>query len=407
MRYLLIIALLGLVGCDRGEFGGRKAGGEYMPQEPNTGGNNDSDQNNSAPVQPGDNYGENNDSGLNNEAPPVGEPAPDLGVWLVDAASEAGFAELGSHRDNVIYSPFSTAQKLAAASVLNNQGTQDAENMLELAASLQDPTLFFETSVWFQTGLRSQDADRLAGLVAIRTVDFTQQESARQQINNYYRDVSSGLVTTALSSPLAAETQVGLVDVSFFSDTWTQPFDQSRTASATFAGFTGNSEVQMMEVEGTFVNHQTDAWKTVILPYSSGAKLFVIIPEDGEFDNVQPLLSPSFLAAEEGRASAEYLMVRLPKVELDQRINEEAYAELSSQFQSELGEVSTAQRATLSFSEMHTVATSETDAGDPGVGETPPSNDLLMSVDANRPFFWAIRAADERTVLMQGQVGAL
>lgn len=397
MRSIILILILGAMACDRQEFGGRESGGVLLPgaETPDRGNNNeDLDEQNNAV---------NNDGG---EFPAPPELGAYLGKSLINEASVLGFKTLGSHQNNVLYSPYSTAQKAAALRALNSGDTSYGYALQEVDASLHaDSTMFFKTSIWIHETLTLPNASLLIEMgYEARLVDFKQAESARQQINNFYREASAGDVTVALSSPLSPDTEIGLVDVSFFQDTWAQPFDANRTTASSFFGFDTEFEIQMMEVEGSFRVQRTEAYDAVILPYEAGASLTLIVPKEGEFDSVQALLGPTFLDAIEQRSGSEYLLINLPKMELDIRSDELASEELGAWL---VGEpdyfLSSAQRASISFDETMTIAQNQGDPEDPVFGTPPTDSRVIEALRVDRPFFFAIRNADQIPIL-QGQI---
>jgi len=396
MRTLILILILifGAIACDRQEFGGRDSGGILEPPK------------NSSPDPVG---GNNSDNNFDDGSPGPPQLGGFFGVALINEASALGFETLGSHRSNVLYSPYSTAQKAAALRALNDGDTSYGYALKELDSEIEGTsTMFFKASVWIHESVTPANASLLVEMgVEARLVDFKQAETARQRINNYYREVSAGKVTVALSSPLSPDTEIGLVDVSFFQDSWAQPFDANRTAPSRFFGFNSEFEVQMMEVEGSFQVQRTEAFDAVILPYEGGATLTVIVPKDGEFDSVQALLGPTFLDSVAQRSTTEFVQINLPKIDLDIRSNELASAELGDWLAGEPNfNLSSAQRASISFDESMTIAQNESAPEDPSFGTPPADNRVVESIRVDRPFFFAIRDARQIPVL-QGQIARI
>jgi serine protease inhibitor len=403
MRYLLPILLIFAVACDRSEFGGRKSGEVLAPSF------------NNFEENPDEGSEQNNVDG----EPPLGVGDVSQVTQVVQEVSRRHFAELGSHRTNVIFSPYAASKKLLATAYL-----LEAEAQMELleklgtwedVASLNagfvdldenlhvDPAMFFQSSIWVDesTDFQGPIGDLVQLGHVVRSVDFADVESARQQINNYYRALSEGVVSVALPSPLDRETEVGLVDVSFFEDMWTQPFDASLTAPAVFAGFETTINVPTMRTDGSFLVQRTPAYDAIILPYQGGSNLILVVPHDGSFDEVSDLVSPSFLDAVVNRAQAEFVSVRLPKVDIQLNQDERLAPGIAELYGESVLGLANHQRASLRFTETTTTATVPQDGLPNASGEPEVRNDLF---EVNRPFFFAIRETNAQLVVLQGQV---
>ncbi len=403
MRYLLPILILFAVACDRSEFGGRKSGEVFEPSLNNNAEN------------PDEGSEQNNVDG----APPLGVGDVSLVTGVVQEVSKRHMAELGSHRTNVVFSPYAASKKLLVTAYLMDASQQDEllqrlgtwddvtslnEGLMTLDADLHaDPSMFFQTSIWLgpDTEFR-QSAESLVRLGhSVRSVDFMDAESARQQINNYYRTLSEGSVSVALPSPLARDTEVGLVDVSFFEDAWSQPFDTTLTAPAPFVGQEATVNVDTMTTEGTFLVQRTDAYDAIVLPYQGGASLTLVVPHQGSFDDVSDLLSPSFFDAVVSRAQAEFVLLRLPKVDIELSQDERLAPGITELYGASVPKLANHQRASLRFTESTTTATVPQDGLPNSTGSPEVRNDIF---EVNRPFFFVLRDTNAQIPVLQGQV---
>jgi serine protease inhibitor len=238
------------------------------------------------------------------------------------------------------------------------------------------------------------------------------------RVNQWVRQNTRGRIPSLLPEEPRDDIAL-LLNAVYFKGAWTNPFDPSRTVSASFHAQDGTVRtVRMMDAEDMPILHaQTPDYAVAELPYSRGAfAVTIVVPAPGRDldDFVQSLDAASWQRMVDGLREAR-LFVRIPRFRLEHaaELNEplkalgmpRAFDRLLADFsgisradQLYISEV--LQKAMVEVTEEGTVAAAAT-----SVAVRPVS--LPPSFTVDRPFVFAIRERLTGSILFVGKVGSL
>ncbi|XP_078516228.1 alpha-1-antitrypsin-like [Lissotriton helveticus] len=123
--------------------------------------------------------------------------------------------------------------------------------------------------------------------------DFSKNEEAKKQINDYVETHTNGKIVDLLST-LDQRTQMVLVNYIFFKGKWEQVFDANLTKEDNFMVDENTTvRVPMMEREGTYNSWRDHDSSCVVvrLNYAGNASAFFILPDEGKMKEVEEGLS--------------------------------------------------------------------------------------------------------------------
>jgi len=284
-------------------------------------------------------------------------------------------------------------------------------------ASMQ---LNLANAVWGQRGypFREPYLDTLAAQygAGLRAVDFQgAPEVAREAINTWVaHETEDRIQEIAPPGSVSANTRLVLANAIYFKAGWDYPFQESATADGAFTLLDGNQVmVPLMHQETRLVYAEGEGYQAVQLPYSGQvADMWVILPAEGRFEDVQGRLGADWIAAVQRDAEARRVILSLP------RFGFEALLELHDLFV-EMGMTHVfcpaldfegmaeggglcvdyaLHRATITVDERGTEAAAATMVAVP----VEQVQDVEMAVD--RPFLFAIVARETGAILFLGRV---
>lgn len=408
--FILILSSLAFMGCDRSEFGKRAEGGVVSgdaDQQPTAAGNND--------------YANSGNNGTDGDQ--GGVLAPTGARETVDAIADAthsvgidAYLAQSSKEGNIAIGAVGLTKSLVVGSLGAGVETQDAlvaalglpgadaatlaQTMNELDGELQrsaEPGMLqVVPSIWAQSSADFY-ADYLDSVayyfdLDVRLVDFMSPDTARLQINNWYRTQTSGYITEVVT-PLELEDAitVAFIDASFFSGAWDVPFDRDLSYYGTFAGTDGEQEQRYMYREDVFLVTRTEAYDAAIVPFSNAFSFVAVAPHDTLGTSVEPMLSPTFFTEILANSEVESLALSLPIVEIAGRVDSKdlglqtaANAESFDAVGAGIGSGVFVQRTKIALGELSVTGTAdEAPAGDPDAFTPTP-----FSLD--RPFLFGI-----------------
>ncbi len=253
---------------------------------------------------------------------------------LVDGNSEFAFhlyQWLVQSNDNLIFSPFSISVALAMtyagavgqtkeemAGVLNftldDASLHPAFNNLDLTlSSLGDEiprgyenatpfTLNITNSIWMEQTF-DPNPDFLDTLsqnygAGLALMDFINDpDGSTGIINGWINDKTEGRIRNAIpQGAITPATAMALVNAIYFLANWAEQFSESNTRDETFHSFAdGDFPVPMMHMEHDIRYCEGDNWQAIEMPYIGWeASMIVLLPAEGEFGNVEEILSPRF-----------------------------------------------------------------------------------------------------------------
>lgn len=263
------------------------------------------------------------------------------------------YAELGKQPGNLFFSPYSisTALAMAYAGAAGDTATEMANT---LHFTLSQPTLHIAfnatdtaleqrqhqlvetdpahppTGDGFQLHLANQAWGRL-GLhfldtylevlatnygAGMFTLDFSDPEAARGIINGWVSDQTEQRIPHLLPEhSLSQSTPLVLTNAVYFKASWLDDFDPQLTATATFHGETGDSDVSMMHYDGDAQYATVDGYQAVSRAFlSPSVQMLLVLPPEGASTSA---FDASRLTAIRSALTPYYVNLSLPKWEFE------------------------------------------------------------------------------------------
>lgn len=279
-------------------------------------------------------------------------------------------------------------------------------------------------SMWVKDGIPVVEAYQTAVQqtyeAEIRTLNG-QPAQAKEEINQWVKQHTEGMIPNLMQEPPAKEALMILVNAIAFDGNWMYEFDPEYTTDEEFKLANGKElSVRMMHQTKQFQYLENEDWQAVRLPYGDGQMhLLVVLPREGRtLDEIQQQLLDDPKRLDRG---SEYSLVELSlprfraeygmnlKETLQQMGMEMAFDPYAANFtemispgpnlQTYIGQV--VHRAVMEVSEQGTVAAASTLLG-MAAGSAPPTDPVRMEV--NRPFMVAVVDKSTGAWLFAGNV---
>ena len=104
-------------------------------------------------------------------------------------------------------------------------------------------------------------------------------ESTKNEINGWVRDQTNGLINSILSQPFDNTTQMALLNAIYFKASWEKKFSKY-TEEKIFHGQNGDTIVDMMNNEASFLYAETKCYQMIRLPYYGDYEMVVYLPKN-------------------------------------------------------------------------------------------------------------------------------
>jgi serpin B len=270
-------------------------------------------------------------------------------------------------------------------------------------------------SMWMKEGIPVEEKYKItiqqAYEAEIRTLNG-QQTQAKEEINQWVKQHTEGMISNLMQEPPEKEALMILVNAIAFDGNWMDEFDPEYTTDEEFKLVNGKDlSVRMMHQTKQFQYSENEDWQAVRLPYGDGQMhLLIVLPQEGRtLDEVQQQLLD---APKRLDAGSEYRLVELslPRFRAEYGVNlretlqqmgmEMAFDPYAANFtkmispgpnlQAYIGQIQ--HRAVMEVNEQGTVAAAATMVG-MEAGSAPPTD--LVKMNVNRPFMVAV--VDEAT----------
>lgn len=443
MKYASFISLIALFiatsACDRPEFGTQAKTGDVVDtdvereapddESPGTGDEQEAEEPANAPE--------------NNFSDPIGVPSADRESAdlnaILDGTAALGFDAyhaVAVERGPVAVGAYGLTRSAAVASLgaggnaevelqervapgLFGESLHDAFNALDYDLTSRDSATQIDlvTATWVpQEAAVEQtfvdDLSRYYGLTVRRAEFETRPDDARVTINNFYRDRTAGELTDVVPPrAVDATTEVLLTDGNRFRGTFEDAFDPEFTAQTDFTERGGTTRtVPMMLREGTVMGTTLDGFRAIELPFDGGFSLLLVLPEEGQFDEVEARFDPRLLDEIVSNLVPSYLVIGVPRVSFTDRVDlleQAGRLGLDGAFSSDYSKVfpnarlsNVLQRTRLQFVEDGINA----DPVDlPPLDESDAMAADVPSFFLSRPFLWVVRDNETGTVLFLGR----
>ncbi len=151
----------------------------------------------------------------------------------------------------------------------------------------------------------------------LRVLDFVgATEAARQTINRWVSEQTQGKIKDLLKpGVLDPSTRLVLTNAIYFKGKWVRPFEKNSTAEGPFTLLDGSVvNVPMMSQTGSFNYVEGEGYQALELPYrDSDAAMLIILPQAGQFDEIESRFSFAQLTALRSRLQPRVVHLTLPK----------------------------------------------------------------------------------------------
>jgi serpin B len=261
--------------------------------------------------------------------------------------SNAGFAfdlyhSLKAREGNLFYSPYSISTALAMTyagakgetqkemvDVLHFTMPQEElhSGFLELSQALESREgleLSVANSLWGQKNytflpefLKQVEEGYSSPL---ELVDFVSNpEIPRQQINDWVAQKTKDRIKDLIpQDELTKETRLVLANAIYFNALWQTPFDSAQTKEEPFTLLDGQKKnVPMMFQQNNFGYNKGENFQLVSLPYNGDMSFVAILPDEGEFAEVEAGLSAAFMKEAMSQVHNQDVVLKMPKFEFE------------------------------------------------------------------------------------------
>ncbi len=180
-------------------------------------------------------------------------------------------------------------------------------------------------AVWGQRGyiFREPYLEILAAQygAGLRAVDFQgAPEKAREAINAWAaQETKERIKEIAPPGSVSANTRLILANAIYFKAGWDYPFPESATADGAFTLLDGNQVVvPLMHQETRLAYVEGEGYQAVQLPYGGqAADMWIILPAQGRFEEVQGRLGVDWIEAVRSDAGARRVILTLPRFDFE------------------------------------------------------------------------------------------
>lgn len=152
---------------------------------------------------------------------------------------------------------------------------------------------------------------------AAMAVDF-ESGKALETINNWASEHTNGEIPRVLEA-LDPNTAAAIANAVYFSDRWSFEFSQENTRTDIFHSAEGDVETEFMNLEKNGLGYYEDErFQAVRLDFIRGARLYVLLPEDGDAGRLYGSLTARDLEAVSREADdGAQVTLALPKFEIE------------------------------------------------------------------------------------------
>ncbi len=253
------------------------------------------------------------------------------------------YGELKSDNENLFISPFSTYFALLTAyegserqtkqgieKVLYIDNYKNLSNFTEFSENLttwRDSSnhLNISNAIWLQKGF-SIKADYRAKIIQkyssdLKTVDFKQKIIATNEINDWVRDKTNGLIKNIVNpNDINNHTRLVISNAIYFNGKWDNEFNKKLTKRDVFHSIDkSKSEIDFMNKTAYLSYYENDDFQFVSKPYKGNDKSFCIVLPKNRYGlaDVEKIIGSSTLT--NILSNTKYLEVKLsiPKFKLE------------------------------------------------------------------------------------------
>jgi serine protease inhibitor len=294
--------------------------------------------------------------------------------------------------------------------LLDVLGSLDSHVELDIANAIFHRSTFQFETTFLDTVRTYFDAE-------VQGLDFS-DPAAVVTINDWVRQATKNRIDGIVDPPIDPQTMAFLLNAVYFKGDWTKRFDTKDTYTGSFHLVDGGtSDVRFMSKKDTLAYRASDAWQAVELPYGGGAWVMTVaVPTQGHsLDDLSADLAT--LLDPDATWSKQTVVIHLPRFQLEwERVLNadlkalgmvDAFSPIDADFtpmfrnarEAQLHVQEVKQKTFLKVDETGTEAAAVTSVS---VGVT--SVPLEYIVEANRPFFMAIRERLTGAVLFAGYI---
>lgn len=248
--------------------------------------------------------------------------------------------DLAGPYENILFSPFAVEATLAA---LDSEADEEERGVhdglrarLKAGDQRDDYLIRLATGLWgpasLLSGFREPAKAAKAADIDVSEADFSQEEAARTQINQWCASATRNLLpTVAARGELTADTKLVLITMLCFRGFWAQAFDVKRTVQESFwVNTRSRMNALMMWRRGVFAYgqfpfHFADRVQVLAVPFAGAELDFVLLLPEG-IEGILELehtlgRQPGKLADWLGALEPREVEVVIPKFTIGSRFN--------------------------------------------------------------------------------------
>jgi len=221
---------------------------------------------------------------------------------LLESLGSAGIAEEDLNR--------------AASRMLYSLTRADAQNY-EIDPLKIANALFVDNDERAKMDFAQSFADYYRG--SVFQVDFSNQEAV-DAINAWASEHTEGLIDNIVNE-FSDQTVSAIANAIYFSDRWDSEFDPSETTEDVFHAPTGDTTANYMLREGLDLPYyEDDALQAMPLSFTTGAKLYILLPKDGDAVSLLSSLNADYFRTICDGISSQTGKLLLPRFSIDSGI---------------------------------------------------------------------------------------
>ncbi len=206
-----------------------------------------------------------------------------LSIKLAMSMAAAG-AETGSDTETQILNALGYSSKA--------EMTEDCKKLIT-ELDREDGTITVSDSVWLSENFDNVYPEYLNGISEnFKAENFTEDLTSDKfvnDINNWVKSKTNGLIPTIFSAPLSDFARMVLVNALYFNNEWKIPFS-GVSSEYIFHGVDGDASVMFMHDTHNVDYAEGEIFKSIVLTYKDGSVMKLYLPTD-ESKNIGDIIS--------------------------------------------------------------------------------------------------------------------
>jgi serpin B len=155
---------------------------------------------------------------------------------------------------------------------------------------------------------------------SLKTLNFADTQGSRQVINDWVAEQTKDRIKDIIPDGILNEdTRLVLANAIYFNATWQIPFDVAQTKEETFTLLDKREIKAPMMFQRTSAGYtKAEGYQVLSLPYNGDMSLLAILPDAGQFEKIESMLSADFL--NQLQPFKQDVILKMPKFEFEKSI---------------------------------------------------------------------------------------